>query len=114
MDMATIQTRGKVAVTISAELNYSAYAARRKVDTYVMNHISYMLFADDPQLLIQNKVYWRVPIVLSLTSQGRVGTVGTIDLDANTGQIVITHDQIEALKSNAEALATRSTSTAVA
>ena len=58
-----------------------------------------ILLIDDEQFL------WRVPVVLYLASRGRVGKVGEIDVDAQSGTLMITANLVEELKASAEYLA---------
>jgi len=89
--------RLEVDIKVSADINISAYAAKQKVNGFVLSEISYMMHAGDPTLVIDEYIYWRVPVILSLTSRGDVGEVGTIDVDVDTGQLHITPQLIEAI-----------------
>jgi hypothetical protein len=81
-------------IQVSATINYSAEAARRLAGRFVANEISYLLRCNDPQLVVSKRLYWRVPIILALPTAGPVGTVGTIDIDVENGQLFITPEQI--------------------
>ena len=98
-------------INIRANLNISAYAARQKVNTFVLEEVSYLMHAVEPILILDKRICWRVPIFLSLPSQGDVGEVGVIDVDIETGQMHITPQLIQELESRAEFLALHSTST---
>jgi len=56
------------------------------------------------------RICWRVPVILSLTSQGDVGEVGTIDVDVETGQLHINPQLITEINTRAEGLALSATS----
>lgn len=85
-----IPRTGKVDLTIqvSATINYSAEVARRLAGRFVANEIGYLLRCGDPKLVVSERLYWRVPIILALPTTGPIGTVGTIDVDVETGQTV--------------------------
>ncbi len=92
-------------IQVSATINYSAEAARRLAGRFVANEISYLLRCNDPQLVVSERLYWRVPIILALPTAGHVGTVGTIDIDVESGQLFITPEQIAEITHYATSLA---------
>lgn len=104
--------RLEVDIKVTADVNISAYAARQKVNSFVLSEISYMMHAGQPALIVSDRIYWHVPIILSLTSQGDVGEVGTIDVDIETGQLHISSEQIAEIEERAKGLAARYTSNA--
>jgi hypothetical protein len=72
-----------------ATLNTSADEARRRVNREVVTELGTGLIARDPELVVdEEKVVWRVPIVLSLPELGDMGTVGSIDVDARSGRLL--------------------------
>jgi len=78
-----------ITVHVSARLNVTQVAARRKVNVFVLNEIGTGLGGDIPTLVIQNdRLCWRVPVILALSPGGRLGQVGQIDVDAQTGEIL--------------------------
>ncbi|MFQ6100564.1 MAG: antitoxin family protein [Anaerolineae bacterium] len=90
----------------------SAADARRKVSRFVLDEISYLMGGEQPALVKTDRLYWRVPVVLTNPTPGTVGTVGFIDVDAETGDLVTTPALIKELICNAHALAACSTSQA--
>ena len=69
-------------------LNMTADDARRQVNRQVVTELGTGLVACTPTLAIAgDQVVWRVPIVLSLPGLGDLGQVGTIDVDARTGNL---------------------------
>lgn len=110
----SLPKRGRLEVDIKvvADVNISAYAARQRVDDFVVSDISYMMHAGDAELVLAERICWRVPIILSLTSQGDVGKVGVIDVDVETGQMHVTPQLIAEMNAHAEALALGAASTA--
>jgi hypothetical protein len=108
-----IPKTGKINLTIqvSTEINYSAEVAKRLAGRFVANEISYLLRAGDPTLVVADRLYWRVPILLAFPTTGLLGTVGTVDVDVETGQIPITPAEISEITHYAESLAAEHTST---
>lgn len=104
--------RLEVDIKVTADVNVSAYAARQKVNGFVLSDISYMMHAGDAVLVLAERICWRVPIILSLTSQGDVGEVGVIDVDVGTGQMHVTPQLTAEMNAQAEALALGAASTA--
>lgn len=100
----------EVDIKVQADVNISAYAAKQKVNSFVLSDISYMMHAGPPILVMAERICWRVPVILSLTSQGDIGEVGTIDVDIETGQMHITPKLITEINTRAKGLALGATS----
>ena len=80
----------RVDIRIEADLNVS-FVARQKVTGYVLDHVSDHMGGDEPSLVVDGERFlWRVPVYLAVLPQGRLGQVGTIDVDAQTGQLLVT------------------------
>lgn len=74
---------------VVATLNLTAADARRQVNRQIVTELGTGLIARDPELVIADeKIIWRVPIVLSLPELGDLGQVGTVDIDARSGEIL--------------------------
>ena len=97
--------RLEVDIKVTAEVNISAYAARQKVNSFALSEISYMMHAGEPALVIDERLRWRVPVILSLTSRGDVGEVGSIDVDVETGQLQVSPQRIAEMNARAHGLA---------
>ena len=100
----------EVDVRVTADVNVSAYSARQKVNASVLSDISYMMHAGNPTLVLADRIWWRVPIVLSQTSRGDVGQVGHIDVDVETGQLLVTPDLVLEIETRAAAIVERASS----
>ncbi len=98
--------RLEIDIKVSSDINVSAFVARQKVDSFVLNEISYMMHAGEPILVIADSVYWRVPIILSTVSKGDIGEVGAIAVNAQTGQMIVTPQLLAEVNARAEGLAT--------
>jgi hypothetical protein len=95
----------RVDISVSAVMNISAYAARQKVNAFVLGDISYMLHAGEPALVVGENLVWRVPVILSLRSRGDIGQVGALDVSVDTGQLHVTQQIIQEINAHAETLA---------
>lgn len=100
----------EVDVKVTADVNVSAFSARQKVNAFVLSDISYMMHAGNPTLVLADRIRWRVPVVLSQTSRGDVGQVGHIDVDVETGQLLVTPDLVSEIETRATAIVERSSS----
>jgi hypothetical protein len=100
----------EVDIKVTADVNISAYVAKQKVNSFVLSHISYMMHAGEPLLVLDECICWCVPVILSLTSKGDVGEVGKIDVDVETGQMYITPQLVTEINAHAEGLALGTTS----
>lgn len=95
------QLRGRLQLTISA------FVARQKVNVLMLEQVSNLLLADEPALiqLSDDAWVWRVPIDLTYPSHGRVGRVGTVDVDARYGEVRSTDATLAQLRQSAQRLA---------
>jgi hypothetical protein len=92
-------------------INITAFTARQKVSGYVGSHISHLMVGVEPSLIFsQKRLVWRVPIVLATPQRGRLGEVGHLDIDARTGQLLISPDFTEQIKQHAQTLTESSAS----
>jgi hypothetical protein len=74
----------------------------------VVDNISDHMAGDDPTLVVDgDRFLWRVPVQLAVLPRGRLGQVGTIDVDAQSGQLLITNRLTEDVRRNAQALVER-------
>lgn len=95
-------------VSVSATLNITAYTAKRKVNALVLNRVGTSLFGDEPTLVVTSQIIcWRVPIYVSTTVRGRIGKVGQIDVNAQTGAILADDEMLTTIGDNAERLVAR-------
>lgn len=103
-----IPERGPINIRldVTTTINTTAEEARRKVGIYTGNMIADLLSAEAPSLVWhENKAYWRVPVILSSRSVGRIGIVGAIDVDVETGELLITNQLTKDIEENAQRFA---------
>ena len=94
-------------IQLSVTVNVTEFSARQKVTGFVADEISTNMHAAEPTLIVGERIYWRVPVILSMPPTGDRGEVGTIDVDVQTGQLQITQNIIQEMERRAEYLATR-------
>ena len=56
---------------------------------------------DEPALTVTDRVVWRVPVDLTNPEDGRIGRVGEVDVDVESGELLLTENQISPIKQNA-------------
>jgi len=94
---------------VPSRVQVSAETARRKVNRFLLDQVSYLLGAGYPELAKEIHLVWRVPVVLAYPDRGVVGQVGTIDVNAETGDTLTPPHVVETIQINAKALAARTT-----
>lgn len=99
--------RLEVDVKVSAQVNVTAFTAQRKVSKMVLDQVSHLLFGDTPSLVLSDRACWRVPVRLAFPITGAVGTVGEIDVDVQTGEVLITEALFQEMEARAADLARR-------
>jgi len=92
-------------IQLSTMVNVTAFSARQKVTGFVADQISTNIHGGTPTLMVTKRIYWRVPIILSMPPIGDRGEVGAIDVDVETGQLQITPTLLKEIESRAEHLA---------
>jgi hypothetical protein len=97
----------QLVVNVSVKLGVTAEQAKRKVTRYLMDEVSLLIGPQAPLLVVagQEEIYWRFPIVFSMGPRGRLGQVGQIDVDAQSGALLVTDELIEEIKTYARVLA---------
>lgn len=96
----------QVDLNISIKLGISADQAKRKLSRFFMDEVSLLIGPEDPLLVLVDtrSVLWRFPLELTLGKRGRLGLVGTVDVDARTGELLITDELLTEIKTNARLL----------
>ena len=103
------QAKIKVELSITSEINITGYTAQRKVSKLLLDEVANLLYGERPNLVVGQRLLWRVPVWLGLPSLGPVGQVGVLDVDAQTGEILFTQDILTEMLERGNALARRAT-----
>lgn len=93
-----------IQINVAATINVSPQAARRRVTGWVASEVGNMLMGERPQLVVGKLTVWRVPIVLGSSTLGVLGEVGTVDVDAETGEILLAETLSQEILQNAKTL----------
>lgn len=97
--MTILQSERGATAAISAE------AARELAADYVIGHLGEFL---EPGAPAPDGSRWNVPIYLSVCPRGRLGQVGFVTVDAQTGAILFSDEERANMKARARALAASS------
>ena len=90
---------------VPARVCITAATARRRVNRFLLDEVSYLMGAEKATLAETDRLVWRVPVSLSYPSYGVVGQVGAIDVDTENGTLLLKPETIEELTQNARTLA---------
>jgi hypothetical protein len=66
-----------------------ARAARRSVSAWLVRDVGNLLMGGEPEYVPGERAVWRVPV---LVTHGRQGRATSVDVDAQTGDLLITQD----------------------
>lgn len=98
----------EIEIKLSTDVHVSAFVAKQKVNHFLATEVGNLLHSGEPALAVADKIYWRVPILLSVPSKGQLGQVGEIDVDVESGEVKIEPSLVERISRNAESLASSS------
>jgi hypothetical protein len=85
-------------------IQVDAKTARRQVTAWLVSEVGNMLIGDMPQLVIGKHTLWRVPVMLTSPSMGTVGQAGTVDVNAETGELLVDEQVRERILASVKAL----------
>ena len=90
-------------------VNVDAVTARRTVNGWAMGYVSTSCMGDTPMLITEReRPLWRVPVVFTRIGLGIVDEIGTMSVDAQTGELLdATEQRADALRDNAVAISKR-------
>jgi hypothetical protein len=94
-------------IQLTQPLNVTSVSTRQRVTQYVMQELSTQLGGDTPELTVGERVYWSVPVVFTLPGRGALGRVGTLRVDAGTGELLTNPQTEQEMLRHAEQLAQR-------
>ena len=113
MTTTTITLNGKAAqeiremdiqLSVTLTVNIDPNTARRRATGWLISEVGNMLKAGTGQLVITNQTLWRMPVLLTSSKIGTVGQVGTVDVDAVTGKLLVNDELIEQILNNVKHL----------
>ena len=74
---------------LALDIPVSPTVAQRKVNGFLAGYVTMMVSAGKPMLVLDEHPVWRVPANLRLPTVGQVSVLGSIDVDAQTGAILV-------------------------
>ena len=107
LDNITIPEQGTLTIHLTIEIKVTAEQARKKVGRWLMDQVSSQMGAETPTLVAGDRTAWRVPVYISFPSVGHAGTVGAIDVDAQSGEMDVSPDKIADIERQAQEIAKR-------
>ena len=94
-----------IEIAVEATVNLDARAARRKVTGWLVDNVGNMVIGGAPKLVIGRQTVWRVPALLTSTYHGIVGEIGVVDVNAETGDLLLATNLVEQLLENVRVIA---------
>lgn len=95
--------RMQVNVHIQAEV-LSAEVARRRANVWLLANAGNLLRAESPELVLGDQLTWRVDVVLTSPTQGCIGRVGRLEMNAATGKVLADEELAQEIIAHARAL----------
>jgi len=94
-----------VRIELSTRVNITSYVAQQSATRFAIAEISNQVRGEVPSLVVGERLCWSVPLLLTSPGRGAIGRVGTILVDATTGEILTDADTIAEMIDHAEHLA---------
>jgi hypothetical protein len=113
MENLTITLSGKgledsqelnIQVSVAANINIKAKTAQREATIWLVSEVGNMLISGMPQLVISKNAVWRIPALLTSSRSGVLGQVGSVDVDAESGELMTSDELREQILSNVQNL----------
>jgi post-segregation antitoxin (ccd killing protein) len=101
-----------VQIAVEATIHVDAKTARKRATAWLASEVGNMLMAGTPQLVIAAQTVWRLPVLLTSSLSGIVGEVGTVDVDAATGEPAVNDELKNRILANVQQLISPSLSPA--
>ena len=97
-------------IQLSLTLGITAKQAKRRLSRFLLDEVSLFIGPEEPILVVDGTTaFWRFPLQLTMAKCGRLGQVGSVDVDAQSGELRITDEQLMEIKRNARLLARSAT-----
>jgi hypothetical protein len=97
----------RIEFSLTAQVNVTDYGAQRKVSRLLLDQVGNLLYCERPHLVAGRRLLWRVPVWLALPTTGPLGQLGTLDVDAQTGEILFDQHMLDDLAERGHVLAGR-------
>ncbi len=100
----------KIEFSLTAQINITDFMAQRRVSKLLLERVGNLLYGERPSLVVGRRLLWRVPVWLAWPTTGPLGQIGTLDVDAQTGEILFSPQLLDELAERGDALAKRTPS----
>ena len=109
VDTLTLPRSGRLEMNVhlSADIHITAAMAQRRVSRLAISEIGNLLYGAEPSLIVGKRICWRVPVMLAYPDTGPVGPVGALDVDIETGEILVSSEKLTEMTDYAHYLAQR-------
>lgn len=87
----------KIELSVTAQVQVTHVTAQRAVSRFLLDQVGNLLYGEQPSLVVGDRILWRVPVWVGSPTRGPLGQVGTIDVDAQSGEILYTQILIDEL-----------------
>ena len=77
-----------------------ARTARRKVSTWLVRDVGNLLMGGEPEYVPGERPVWRVPVI---APRGRQGRATFVDVDAQTGDLLVANDTPQKILADVQA-----------
>jgi hypothetical protein len=93
-------------IHVKAKINVTPFVARQKVNVLLLDKVGTGLLAGKPKLMVNDgRLFWQVPVAVSVAGLGRLGQVGTVAVDVQTAELVIDERSLREMADHADRLA---------
>jgi hypothetical protein len=97
-------------IHVTTTMNVTPFVARQKVNVALLDRVGTGLLAGEPVLMAaEGHLRWRAPVNLALPGRGRLDQVGSVDVNVQTGEVLMDHALADELARHASQLAASST-----
>src|SRR5438128_2380084 len=105
----SVPESGRLSLHVDADvqINISSQEAQRRVTQFVHSKISNQMHGGMPTLVLGEKSVWQVPVHLTFPSIGDAGSVGSITVDVESGEMNASPSVVEDIERHAEQIAAR-------
>jgi hypothetical protein len=91
----------EVSVKIHTPLNVTPHVARQKANRQIALYCGQSFTLEAPELHVGDRVCWRVPVWVTHPTKGKVAWIGEVRIDAQTGEVLSTREQLRLLQAAA-------------
>jgi len=95
----------KIAISVEAHLNVTAQTAQRMVSKLLLDQVGNQVYGETPNLVAGERLRWRVPVWVASSSSGPLGQIGSLDVDAQSGEILYSGEILDTISEQARVLA---------